>query len=189
MRCFIAIDLDGHTRSAIGRLQKELQDKLRLRRGDAKWVEPTLIHLTLKFLGDVRDNDLPAVTAALQEIAAGRKRFDVAVGRVGTFGSPARVLWVGIDPSQPLSALVAEIEAAMEPLGFARESRPYEGHLTLCRIKSNGAGVAVRNLAREYEGLRIGSVAVEAVRLYKSDLTKAGPIYTVLKDFALQPEI
>ena len=58
MRVFIAIDLDEQIRKALGNLQTELRSKVDIKKGDAKWVNPENIHLTLKFLGEIKDEQV-----------------------------------------------------------------------------------------------------------------------------------
>jgi 2'-5' RNA ligase len=67
MRCFIAIDIDEQIRKALAKLQKELQGKADIKRGDAKWVNPENIHLTLKFLGEIKDNQIMDVCNIIRE--------------------------------------------------------------------------------------------------------------------------
>ena len=61
MRCFIAIDIDEKIRKAIADLQKQLASKVDIKKGDVKWVEPKNIHLTLKFLGEINDEQVAEV--------------------------------------------------------------------------------------------------------------------------------
>ena len=58
MRCFIAIDIDEQIRKSLARLQDELQGKADIKKSDANWVNPETIHLTLKFLGEIKDEQV-----------------------------------------------------------------------------------------------------------------------------------
>src|SRR5437773_7767902 len=94
IRLFVAIELPGEVREALGRLQHELQ-----RRGLEKlrWVRPQGIHLTLKFLGATPSERVPAIQAALVDAVVDTASHELALGRLGTFGgSRPRVLWVDL---------------------------------------------------------------------------------------------
>jgi 2'-5' RNA ligase len=59
MRCFVAVELPAIMREEIGRLQSRIAtDGLRL-------VRPELVHVTIKFLGDVPEEKVGAVAEAL----------------------------------------------------------------------------------------------------------------------------
>ncbi len=105
MRCFIAIDIDEVTRSGIDQLQEVLRRQAGLRESDAKWVLPGNIHLTLKFLGEVPDRDITEVCRIVADVAGEHERFAVEAANVGSFGRPARVVWVGVDDAGNLANL------------------------------------------------------------------------------------
>ena len=182
MRCFIAIDLDEEIRGRLGKLQHELQKKVDIKRGDVKWVRPELIHLTLKFLGEVRDENIAEVCNVVGDVAGRHAGFELDVGGVGYFGKgSAKVLWVGAgENSSELVDLQGDIERDLAKAGWREENRRFTGHLTLCRIRNPRAGRALAELSSEYERLELGSLEVGSVCVYQSELTPSGPIYTVL---------
>src|SRR5438105_674437 len=94
LRTFIAVDLDKAIRDRTVALQETLG---RASEG-VRWVEPENLHVTLLFLGEVEDRDLPAVCAAVAECTARQPLFPMTVERAGCFGNPRRprTLWVGV---------------------------------------------------------------------------------------------
>jgi len=188
MRCFIAIDIDEQIRKAMADLQQELQDKADIKRGDAKWVDPGNIHLTLKFLGEIKDNQIMDICNITGEVAGRHKRFELGIESVGHFGGKsARVLWVGMGQScEKLLKLQEDLEQQLDQAGWPREARKFSGHLTLCRIRNAGAGVKLAQLAREYGDYALGTMPADSVSVYQSQLTPRGPIYTVLGRYELQ---
>ena len=180
MRCFIAIDIDKGIRDRIGRLQRELQQKTGLTRPDVKWVDPALIHLTLKFLGEVRDAEITKVCKIAESVAGNYEDFSINVEKVGSFGSAARVLWVGIAPNDALLNLQKELDEQLYRAGWPGDRKQFAGHLTLCRIKKPQAGRKLQGLIKDYDDLSIGSFDADSICLYKSELTSDGPIYTVV---------
>jgi 2'-5' RNA ligase len=182
MRCFIAIDLDEEIKEQLAKLQAELRKKADIKKGDAKWVKPDSIHLTLKFLGEVRDEGVTEVCRMVGDVAGEYDKFILDVGRVGYFGgSSAKVLWVGAgENNDELVKLQGDIDKTLAMAGWREETRRFTGHLTLCRIRNPRAGRILAELSKEYENLELGSMEVESVCVYQSQLTSAGPIYTAL---------
>jgi 2'-5' RNA ligase len=182
MRCFIAIDLNEKIRRQLAKLQQELQKKADVKTGDVKWVRPDLVHLTLKFLGEVRDENIAEVCKAVGDVAGRHAGFELDVGGVGYFGKgSAKVLWVGAgDNSSELVGLQGDIEENLARAGWREETRRFTGHLTLCRIRNPRAGRALAELSKDYEKLELGLIKVEELCVYQSELRPTGPIYTVL---------
>ena len=187
MRVFIAIDSDEIIRKDLADLQAELQGKVDLKRGDAKWVNPDKIHLTLKFLGEAKDQQVVDICNIAKEVASRHEKFHVECERVGHFGGKsARVLWVGAGENCPeLLELHRDLEGRLAEIGWPKENRKYSAHLTLCRVRNSRAGVKLARLTEEYADFRLGTVAAEAVTVYQSELTSSGPDYTVLGNYEL----
>jgi 2'-5' RNA ligase len=87
MRCFIALNINEQVRNQFERLQKELDEKSGLKTGTVKWANPDLVHLTLKFLGEVPDRDIAGVCRVVEELAKDHKCFSIDIGKLGCFES------------------------------------------------------------------------------------------------------
>ncbi|HEV57919.1 MAG TPA: RNA 2',3'-cyclic phosphodiesterase [Phycisphaerales bacterium] len=186
MRCFVAIEINEAIRGQLARVAEDVRRAAGLKGGDAKWVDPSLIHLTLKFLGEVRDAALPDVCGAIEGVARHHGPFSLEVAGLGTFGSPARIVWVGTEPRPELVRLQADVEQGLAELGFAAENRPFAGHLTLCRIRSRRGGHRLDEVVADRPQPTLGTLDVEEICLFRSELTKTGPIYTVLARYPLR---
>lgn len=189
MRCFIAIDIDQTVKEELAELQQELAGAVDIRKGDVKWVRPEAMHLTLKFLGEIRDQDAVDVCNAAKRVASGHSSFEIEIATVGHFGgTSARVLWMGAGlDCELLAALHDELEGELETIGFAREGRKFSGHLTLCRIRNATAGCKLAELAGQYKDYDLGSIKAGAICVYQSQLTPTGPIYTLLGKYPMKP--
>jgi 2'-5' RNA ligase len=179
MRLFVAVDMSSQVRDRIGQVQRRLKKELGNDRG-VKWVRPEQIHLTLKFLGEVRDAAITQVCDVVTRTAARYDSFEMQVLGLGVFGNPARVVWAGIQPCPVLMNMQTELECEFEKIGWARENRAFAGHLTLCRVKSASAG---RKLAQAIENAGneiFGSVWVDQAVLYESRLSADGPEYSAV---------
>ena len=188
MRCFIAIDIDEKIRAALGNLQQRLQNKADIKRSDVKWVRPEAMHLTLKFLGEVKDQKVVEVCNIVKDVAAGHKSFELDIERLGCFGGRRpKVLWVGTGAgSDNLCRLAKELEKQLALAGWPEDTRDFSGHLTLCRIRSPSAGVELVQISEQYKDFKLGTISADSVSVYQSQLTPTGPVYTVLGDYELQ---
>ena len=181
MRVFIAVDIGEEIQAGLGDLQKQLQDRVDFAGSDVKWVDPELIHLTLKFLGEVGNSKVADVCDIVAKTAGGHKRFELDVAGLGYFGkNAAKVLWVGTGQNKSLLGLQKDIEQALAAVGWAEDARQFAGHLTLCRIRNPKAGRKLAAISKDYQDLQIGSWTADSVCVYQSRLTPAGPVYTAL---------
>jgi 2'-5' RNA ligase len=179
IRCFVAVDLPAQMREEIGRLQSQIATEgLRL-------VRPELVHITLKFLGDVPEEEAEKVAEALRGVRAAP--FAARVRGVGAFpGKIIRVIWLGLEGN--FEELYQDVEAALAPFGFEREARGFSPHVTLGRVGRPSAETN-RKLAPKMAALSdvdLGIFTVDRFLLKKSTLTRGGPIYDDLAEFPLR---
>jgi 2'-5' RNA ligase len=188
MRVFIAIDIDKDVRGALSDLQQQLRRQSDIKKSDAKWVEPDNIHLTLKFLGEVKDDRIVEVCKIVEGVAGMHRSFELNVESVGHFGGKsARVLWVGTGKgSDELFQLQKDLQQQLSLAGWPEEPREFAGHLTLCRIRNSKAGAKLAQLSEQYRDFKLGVISAESVSVYQSHLTPTGPVYTVLGNYKLQ---
>jgi 2'-5' RNA ligase len=180
MRCFIAVDIDEQIAAAVGCVQGDLRENSRLRESDARWVDPSLMHITLKFFTEVPDRDIMQICQTVTETAEACSPFTMNIEKVGTFGSPARVIWAGASNDKPLVELQNDLDGRLAEAGFAAENRKFSVHLTLCRIKNRQAASALTKLVAGITETNFGPLYVDSLCLYKSDLTSKGPEYTLM---------
>jgi 2'-5' RNA ligase len=186
-RLFVAVELDGHARQALDRLQQELQSH---GLHGLRWVRPEGIHLTLKFLGETPRETVVAITEALAGSTAGVGPHRLALGSLGTFGSrnAPRVLWVDLKGDlDDLLRLQEGVERVLTPLGFPRESRRFSPHLTLARLRPESAREAAGPLAQAIAAVSPPSATIDVrdVSLMLSRLGPGGAVYTRLEAFPL----
>ena len=185
MRLFIALNLPAKQRKKIHKAAEPLrQNELPVR-----WLDPETYHLTLKFLGEVRPESLPAIEGVMTRIAESTSAFSLELGGFGAFPTirRPRVLWMGVEPTPALRCLKQDIEWGLADHGYARETRAFHPHITLGRVESeNGAG-AFRGLDQLAASLDYsGTFDVDRVDLMRSHLSKQGARYTVLQSAQLR---
>lgn len=187
MRAFIAIELPADVRAALSRLQQQLAGS----GADVKWVEAAHLHLTLRFLGEITDEQRAAVERWLGE-AAGRERpMAAGLSDLGAFPSPSapRVLWVGMNKgAAELAEAAARVDEGLLRLGFPAEARGFVAHITLGRVRSSrGRAALVRQLAA-VRWQPPPAWTITHVTLYQSLLSAAGARYTVLARMSFRPQ-
>lgn len=190
LRTFIAVELDG---GFLGKLV-DLQDRLRgqVAPRSIRWVRPEGIHLTLKFLGETRSDQLEAIKIALDQTASEVLPFSFTVGGLGCFPNTRRprVIWVGLhEPTGTLSRLRDAIESHVAPLGFPTEKRAFRPHLTLGRVQRHASKSEVREVGEVIAASEIGildEMRVRQVSYIKSDLRPGGAVYTTLHEARFQ---
>jgi 2'-5' RNA ligase len=187
MRCFIAIDISEEIKAQLAEVQQELAGSVDIRKGDVKWVRAEAMHLTLKFLGEIRDTDVVEICRIVKDVAGRHRAFDLAVKEVGHFGGrSARVLWVGAgQQSEPLSALQQDLEEQLAEAGWPKEARKFSAHLTLCRVRNTKAGTRLAEVTGQFRDFDLGVMRADSVSVYESKLTPQGPIYTCLGNYRL----
>jgi RNA 2',3'-cyclic 3'-phosphodiesterase len=180
LRTFIAVDVGPEVR---GRCVA-LQEKLARDAGGVKWVEPENLHVTLLFLGEVVDREVPALCRAVAQVAGRHEGFGVAVEGVGCFPNPRRprVVWAGVGTgAAELVALHDALEPPLLELGcYRREERQYTPHLTLGRLKRDPDPEPFAAAIARQARWRGGEAAVTELLVLSSELTPKGPEYTVL---------
>lgn len=184
MRLFCGIDLPEDVRERLERLLMHLRPAAHL-----KWVPVYNLHLTLKFIGEWPEAKLPALESALRSVPP-RLVIPLEVRGLGWFPNARnpRVFWVSVADGDSLKALARDVEAALEPLGIPKETRPFNGHLTLARIKEPVPLEMLRNTIAKFESAEFGSLSVDRFHLYRSQPGSAGSIYTKLSEFRFLPE-
>jgi RNA 2',3'-cyclic 3'-phosphodiesterase len=182
MRLFIGIDPGEDVRERLERVLVHLRACAHL-----KWSPVYNLHMTLKFIGEWPEDKLPQLEGALRSISP-REPIPAGVKGLGWYPNPnhPRVFWVGVQAGDTLAALVKDIEAALEPLGMAKEARPFNAHLTLARIKEPAPLQGLRDAIAQLESVDYGSLLVDRFCLYRSQPGSAGSIYTKLSEYPLQ---
>jgi 2'-5' RNA ligase len=179
IRTFVAIDPG----KAVHDRLIALQETLARTGSEVKWVEPENLHVTLLFLGEVEDREVARVCQVIAAGAAKHTPFSLSVETVGCFPNPRRprIVWVGVgEGTQPLVALHDELEIPLQDLGYRREERRYTPHITLGRVKSEGATDKLAAALAKRADWKGGETNVREVLVMSSELTSQGPVYTVL---------
>jgi 2'-5' RNA ligase len=187
-RVFCAIELPSLVLEKIS----EHINRLRAAAPDspASWSRPENVHLTLKFIGEIAPGRVGNLSEAAAAAVAGFSPFEILIKDTGSFpkhGTP-RVFWIGVDDySGMLAQLQAKLDEECLRLGFAKEARAFNPHLTIARgRKPQGA----RALAAAHKEMGFAStdVRVSELTVIRSELSSKGSNYTTISQHALTDE-
>ncbi|NJD77456.1 MAG: RNA 2',3'-cyclic phosphodiesterase [Candidatus Methanoperedens sp.] len=177
IRTFIAVELPESFIPEIKRIGSMLKSP------GIKLVEPAMVHITLKFLGNIQEDKIEPIVSALLQVEC--KPFSARIKGVGVFPKPAyiKVIWLGAQGS--FGSLHDEVERVLSPFKFEKDSN-FSPHATLARVKQVREKVTLLETINKLENVDLGSIQVESITLKKSTLTPEGPIYETLKEIKLK---
>lgn len=173
---FVALNFPAKQRQRLYRAAKALREAdLPMR-----WVDKDSLHLTLKFLGEVRPERVADVKEAVNNIAEKSPVLDLSLGGCGAFPTMRRprVIWLGAEATPELRCLKHDLEWELAPLGFEREVRAFHPHITLGRASNDARAGDFRPFeelaaAFDFEA----NIPVKAVDLMESHLSSKGARY------------
>lgn len=176
MRTFIAIELDPMLREPLVKLlRKDLP-----RDRDVRWCAENQLHVTLKFLGELDDEQLAGVREVVRNVCAQVEPFSIHLGALGCFPNPraARVLWCGLeDETGGCRRWVELADPLLAELGFERETRAFTPHITLGRSKAPGGAQVFQRVLGSVTPPTAGTMRVGQVVVFESRLLPSGAEY------------
>lgn len=178
MRLFIAIDSPASVKAQMA----DIQAKFIKSETDVKWETADKFHITLKFLGETKDELLPAINDILGTIGTKFQQFQIEYNDIGCFPNwkQPRVIWVGANETTgTLLKIKRFLDIELEKLGFEIEDRKFHPHITLGRVKSQRN---IKNLTVIMESLKFKSevTTCREILLMRSILKPSGSEYTTL---------
>jgi len=172
MRTFISVNIPEEIRKEIKKVQDLLPEFF------GKKTELQNLHLTLKFLGEIKEHKTEEVKEKLREIKI--EKFATEINEIGVFSEEfIRIVWLHMKDCENLQE---QIDNALKNL-FEPEKR-FMSHLTIARIKKlKDKKGFLQNLKK----IKIEKIKfiVDKFYLMKSELTAEGPRYSVLEEYNL----
>ncbi len=180
-RIFLGIPVSEEIKEKV----KEIQEELEKVEGGFKIVKPENLHLTLKFMGEVKEEKVEKIKEILKKIDLG-ERFKVKVREVGAFPKEnyVRVIWFGLEKTEKVFELHKIIDFGLSKM-FGVE-RDFLAHVTLSRVKFVKDKEGLKKFLEKFKEVELGEMIVEKVVLYESELGKEGPKYKVLEEYSLR---
>ena len=152
-----------------------------------KLVSLENIHITLKFLGQTKLDQVKEIESIIKNAVTDIDPFSIRLQGTGVFPNRKyiKVIWIGISNSLPLSSIAKQIDEQLVKLGFPREKRPFSPHMTLGRIKFLNYKEQLLSILDEYKDTTFSDIAIDSILLKKSTLTPSGPIYETISKITL----
>jgi 2'-5' RNA ligase len=150
------------------------------------WTRPKQLHVTLRFLGDVPEEQIPVMTTRLTEVKV--EPFILPLEGCGTFppNAPPRVLWIGVGSGHPrLFQLRQRLDDALLACGLRFEVRTFHPHVTLARCKDESGPVVAKWLQTQRE-FAAPPFRVDSFDLYASALRPTGAVHALRGRFPLE---
>ena len=184
MRSFIAVKISTGQRQKIA----DLIGDLRASEARVKWVRPENMHVTLKFLGEVDERNLPEIFDSFEKSLTNDQAFAFNIQNIGCFPNirRPRVIWVGIERGKDeLKVLAKKVDNLMSEFGFEREKRGFSPHLTIGRVKDTRG---IESVTGRFDGIDFNteSCVIDEVVFFQSILRREGPTYIAHKVVQLQ---
>lgn len=184
IRTFIALEIpDESLKEIIEIRDSNIPDSNKIR-----WETLDKLHLTLKFLGDTKEELVEQISKKIDEIILKHNALKLYFNQFGIFkrDKQPKILWAGIKENQKLLDLVKEIEDICSGFGFPKEKRNFKSHITILRIRGHENLEQLYNLTNvKFNPINFSSGVITFI---KSELKPSGSVYTALKKFYLTKE-
>lgn len=179
MRGFIALFPSKETLDYLYQLQKDLKNELPAK---LNWIPKSKIHLTLRFLGEIDQNNVEKIKERLKTIKF--KSFSLKLNELGFFPheDAIRVLWIGLIPEKIIRDLERKLDE--ELLDLSSRDQEFKAHLTLGRVKEIKDKEKFIEKIKEIKIKKL-SFEIKDFKFIESELTKDGPKYRVLEEYIL----
>ena len=181
MRLFCGLSLPYQVRRNIELMLEHLRPQ-----ADIGWSPSANLHVTTKFIGEWPEEQLPQLVDQLKEIPKVGE-IPIEIRGLGWFPNPQqpRVFFAGVSAPPELERLHTTVDQALASIGVKGETKPYNAHLTLARIKDKRDLAALRQAVAALPSADFGKFAASKHLLFRSRLKPTGSEYSVISEFPL----
>jgi 2'-5' RNA ligase len=186
IRSFLAFELPPD----IKRMVKDISEDIRRTRLDLKCVKVDNIHLTVVFMGNIRNEDVLAIGEEAGGVCVDFDPFEIALKGLGVFPNTRRprVLWLGLEvETERISSFRDSLQERLLDFGVREEKRAFTPHLTLGRFrKPEKCDPLLGDIISRYADIKGPVGRLEELVMFKSELRPGGAEYTKLKSLPLK---
>ena len=180
-RVFIGIPIGSKIKSIL----PIIKSSVNCHPNNIKWIPTENIHLTLSFLGNISNKDLPSLIQSVEKKITSNN-FQLTITGTGVFPSftSPKVLWLDISKGKDeLTSLQLQVARSIRKFKENQEKIIFIPHITIANIRRLHAKINVLPfLNTVYSPIELD---VNSVCLYESHLFSEGAQYTVLNVFPL----
>jgi 2'-5' RNA ligase len=185
IRSFLAFELPPDIKREIDRISREV----RRSNLNARWVKTENIHLTVIFMGNISEDEIPDIGTEVGKVCADFGPFDISLAGIGLFPDirRPRVIWMGIDGEiKRLAYFRDTLQNSLKPFGIKIEKRRDSPHLTLGRFKKAVKGRSLlEDLVTRYRDIKGPMGLLNDLVLFRSDLKPDGARYSRIASWPL----
>ncbi|MBU5574861.1 MAG: RNA 2',3'-cyclic phosphodiesterase [Candidatus Aenigmatarchaeota archaeon] len=174
MRLFIGINIPENIKKKILEIQEKLKD------ADIKLVEPENLHICLKFLGEVDENQIENIKKSIDNVCNNYKSFEIRLNKLNFFPNEnfIRVVFIELENPWIIKSMMELLDTELNKYGFEKEKRDYIPHITLGRVKNIKNK---ENFLKITKNIKINEIInINEIKLFSSKLTQKGPIYSII---------
>ena len=145
---------------------------------------PGDVHLTLRFLGDVKAEKIKELSGRMRSLE-GHRPFSVSMRGLGAFPNirDPRVIWIGADMGEGFYDILSDLDGILEKSSISYDKKPFKAHVTIGRVKTPSRGLT--DLLGKEKGLEAGSFVCSEIFLMGSELAPGGAVHSVIDSFRL----
>ena len=178
-RIFIAINFPPGIKKELLLYQKRWENL------PVRWTREDNLHITLVFLGYVREENLLEILEVVKKIAKDNQPFSLHFQRIslGPPKRPPRMIWIEGEESRELTLLRNDLEKELTGLKSKEENRKFKPHMTLGRMKMQ-EWILIQQKPEIEEKISL-LVSVNSLEVMESELKPMGPDYFVLSSISL----
>ncbi|MFH1061297.1 MAG: RNA 2',3'-cyclic phosphodiesterase [Candidatus Omnitrophota bacterium] len=183
IRAFIALEISSELQEEL----KEIQKQLMQLPGEIAWIRPENLHISIRFLGDITQEQVNIIVQINEKIAKKLKSFPISLSVLGVFPyiSDPHILWAGIGSGySQVTQINTLVSNELSSMKLKYEDKHFHPHITLARIKSIKNKSELAEMIDKIK-LRIASEEISKLILYKSETTPKGAIYTKISEVQL----
>jgi 2'-5' RNA ligase len=183
LRTFVALVLPEDACRVLEREQQDLGGRV----SGVKWANSHTIHVTLVFLGPTPAAAIAKIGTVVREVAAGCKPINFTLQGIGAFPNTRspKLICAGMRDCAVLLDLQQQLASGLGVLGFQKDNKPFQAHITLGRVRDGSARSALSALLDERQNQHFGEFMAERLVFVHSELQSSGPVYTILEEYKL----
>jgi RNA 2',3'-cyclic 3'-phosphodiesterase len=177
-RLFISIPISGD----ISEILEECGKNVRVE--SIRWIPKQNIHITLYFLGDVKEDFIPNLVQNLEQLYSKTKNFNLSFEKI-TFAPPnkqASMIWAQFHKNSNYESLLKQTEDVIKKsLNRTTQynSKELIPHITLARFK-----IPINTKIFHLKQPQIPELQIDSCKLMESELNSNGSIYTTIAKFS-----
>jgi len=182
IRTFFALEIPASLRRELAEIIRVFQTEVP--RG-IKWVSDENLHITLQFIGDTKEEDLPEIIRFFQNVFSEIGKLEFIKPEIQIIsGRFPRIVWVSLKTkNREVAKAVGKIRNKLQELGYKPDSKPLKFHITLGRVKRKLSEHFIADALRQK--ISAENIEVSEAVFYRSILRSDGPVYEKIEVFHL----